>query len=122
MDTSQKRTAYSGPSTALLGLDLQSVDRWGGQGNPYGRHLQLTSLGITLRLFLNRFLGGVSTGILLGMVDINWASLLLEPMWMQRLDSLCLKRFGQPGLAEEASTYVLNQLSKNAWETGRLRR
>ena len=48
-------------------------------------------------------------------MDVDWACLVLQPQWLQRLDKLALKRFTQQGLAEEASTYVLDKLSADNW-------
>ena len=48
-------------------------------------------------------------------MDVNWSSLVLEPTWMKHLDLLALKRFGQQGLAEEASAYVLEKISDDDW-------
>jgi RNA polymerase sigma factor (sigma-70 family) len=47
--------------------------------------------------------------------DVDWKSLVFESGWMQKLDQLAAKRFGAGGLAEEASSYVIEQLSNNNW-------
>jgi len=45
----------------------------------------------------------------------DWPVIIFQPRWMQRLDQLALRRFSQPGLAEEASGYVIEQLSLDDW-------
>ena len=47
--------------------------------------------------------------------DIDWKSLVFESGWMQKLDQLAAKRFGAGGLAEEAGSYVIEQLSNDNW-------
>ena len=47
---------------------------------------------------------------------IDWHSIVLEPTWLNRLDKVCLKRFSQTGLADEAAAYVIQELSSNNWE------
>lgn len=46
---------------------------------------------------------------------ISWPALILSEAWIGKLDRLANSRFGQPGLAEEASTYVIDRLSENDW-------
>lgn len=46
---------------------------------------------------------------------IHWPELILSPGWLAKLDHLARTRFGQPGLAEEASTYVIDRLSEDDW-------
>jgi hypothetical protein len=41
--------------------------------------------------------------------------MVLTPEWMDRIDRLALKRFGQPGLAEEAAAYALERLTEDEW-------
>jgi len=48
-------------------------------------------------------------------MDLDWTQWVFTPDWMRKLDKLALYRFGQPGLAEEASTYVIERLSANDW-------
>lgn len=48
--------------------------------------------------------------------DINWQSLVFQSGWLQKLDKLANKRFGEGGLAEEAGTYVLEKLSADQWQ------
>lgn len=48
-------------------------------------------------------------------VDINWQSLVFQTGWLQKLDKLSIKRFGDGGLAEEASAYVIDKLSSDDW-------
>lgn len=47
---------------------------------------------------------------------MNWSELVFKEEWMSRLDRMTVKRFGGGGLAEEAATYVIEQLSANDWE------
>jgi len=47
---------------------------------------------------------------------INWKSLILQSGWLERLDRVTTKRFGEGGLAEEASAYVIDKLSANSWQ------
>jgi len=46
---------------------------------------------------------------------VEWQTLVFETGWLQKLDKLAARRFGAGGLAEEASTYVINRLSENDW-------
>lgn len=46
---------------------------------------------------------------------IDWASLILEPHFLARVDRMALRRFTQPGLAEEAAAYALDKLSQDDW-------
>lgn len=45
----------------------------------------------------------------------NWAELVLDQAWMSRVDQLAFKRFNDATLAEEAATYVIEQLSADDW-------
>ncbi len=47
---------------------------------------------------------------------VDWHSIILSSKWLFRLEAQALKRFGQAGLAEEASTYVLDELACNDWQ------
>lgn len=47
--------------------------------------------------------------------NIDWQSLIFTSGWLDRLDRLAIRRFGEGGLAEEASRFVLDQLSDNDW-------
>ena len=47
---------------------------------------------------------------------VDWHTIILDSTWLERLDRACYKRFGQEGLAEEASAYVIDALSQNDWE------
>ncbi|WP_226661458.1 hypothetical protein [Microbulbifer aggregans] len=47
--------------------------------------------------------------------EISWPELILSTGWMAKLDRLAHSRFGQQGLAEEASTYVIHRLSEDNW-------
>ncbi len=46
---------------------------------------------------------------------LDWQTIVFESGWLSRLDRLAEKRFGQGGLAEEASSYVIEKLSANDW-------
>ncbi|MFL0797280.1 MAG: hypothetical protein K6L73_07295 [Cellvibrionaceae bacterium] len=46
---------------------------------------------------------------------IDWQAMVFDPAWMAFLDRLALRRFSQPGLAEEASTHVIQRLSEDNW-------
>jgi RNA polymerase sigma factor (sigma-70 family) len=46
---------------------------------------------------------------------VDWKSLVFESDWLQKLDQLAARRFSAGGLAEEASSYVIEQLSKDDW-------
>jgi len=48
--------------------------------------------------------------------NIDWQAIIFSPDWMEKLDKLALRRFGEGGLAEEASSYVIECLSKNNWQ------
>lgn len=48
-------------------------------------------------------------------MTVDWHSIILNQAWLARLDNQALKRFGQAGLAEEASDYVLQQLADDNW-------
>lgn len=45
----------------------------------------------------------------------DWATLVLNPELLARIDRLAQRRFGQPGLAEEAATYALEKISRDNW-------
>jgi len=47
--------------------------------------------------------------------SINWHSLVFESGWLEKCDRLAIKRFGPGGLAEEASSYVIDQISEDNW-------
>ncbi len=47
--------------------------------------------------------------------SMDWQAIVFESDWLSRLDRLAEKRFGQGGLAEEASSYVIEKLSANEW-------
>ena len=48
-------------------------------------------------------------------MDLDWHKLVLTTEWLERIDRLALRRFGQPGLAEEAAAYVLDGLADGDW-------
>lgn len=45
---------------------------------------------------------------------VDWSSLVLSD-WINRLDRMALKRFGQQVIADEAVNHVLEQLAANNW-------
>jgi len=46
---------------------------------------------------------------------INWQDIVFQEQWLNHLDKLSIRRFGEGGLAEEASSYVLDCLSRENW-------
>lgn len=48
-------------------------------------------------------------------MTVNWHSIILSKTWLARLEKQANKRFGQGGLAQEATTYALEQLADNNW-------
>ncbi|MGX5174002.1 hypothetical protein ACUR5C_08275 [Aliikangiella sp. IMCC44653] len=48
-------------------------------------------------------------------MTVDWHSIILSETWLSRLEIQATKRFGQAGLAEEATTHVLEQLARNDW-------
>ncbi|MFV1984990.1 MAG: hypothetical protein ACC657_15690 [Thiohalomonadales bacterium] len=48
--------------------------------------------------------------------EIDWQSLVFQSGWLKKFDKLATKRFGEGGLAEEASTYVIDKISSNQWQ------
>lgn len=50
------------------------------------------------------------------MADVDWPTLVLDQRWMQRLEAAARRRFRNELLAEEAASYVLEQLSANQWQ------
>ena len=48
-------------------------------------------------------------------MDINWQSVVFDSGWLEKCDRLAEKRFGQGGLAEEAASYVIEQISADSW-------
>ncbi len=49
-------------------------------------------------------------------VNVDWPQLVFSEDWLKRVDKMAAKRFGEGGLAEEAATYVIDQISFNDWE------
>lgn len=49
------------------------------------------------------------------MPTIDWKTIVMRPEWIARLDAMAARRFGAGGLAEEATTYVIDQLSADHW-------
>ncbi|HEY5603679.1 MAG TPA: hypothetical protein VIM41_11275 [Gammaproteobacteria bacterium] len=47
--------------------------------------------------------------------QVDWHALVFASGWLQKLDQLAAKRFGAGGLAEEAGSYVIEQLSADNW-------
>lgn len=47
---------------------------------------------------------------------VDWHSIILSSKWLFRLETQALKRFGQNGLAEEATTYVIEELAADNWK------
>lgn len=64
---------------------------------------------MTLGLSVSGKLGKLET------TSVDWRALVFDPDWMERLDRLAAKRFGDGGLAEEASAYVIEKLSEQEW-------
>ncbi|MDH5301742.1 MAG: hypothetical protein OEW58_10305 [Gammaproteobacteria bacterium] len=50
------------------------------------------------------------------MEKIDWKDLVFNQIGLEKIDRLSFRRFGQSGLAEEASAYVIERLSDNNWE------
>lgn len=48
--------------------------------------------------------------------NIDWQSLVFQSSWLLKLDKLAIKRFGDGGLAQEASTYVIEKMSSDNWK------
>lgn len=46
---------------------------------------------------------------------MDWPQIVFQAAWLKKLDHLAQRRFTQVGLAEEASTYVLERLSEDDW-------
>ncbi len=51
-----------------------------------------------------------------GLSSLQWSQLVFSEDWMKRLDKMAAKRFGEGGLAEEAATYVIEQMSMDDWD------
>jgi len=49
-------------------------------------------------------------------MDVKWSLIVFSPEFFDRLDKLAQKRFGDSVLAEEATTFVINELTANNWE------
>lgn len=47
---------------------------------------------------------------------IEWPALVFDQSFMQSVDKLALRRFGEGALAEEATTYVVDYLSADDWD------
>jgi len=47
---------------------------------------------------------------------IDWRSIVFSEVWLKKLDKLTAHRFEEGGLSEEASTYVLDCLTRNNWQ------
>lgn len=48
-------------------------------------------------------------------MTIDWPSIVFDPKMMGHIERACAKRFSSPGLAEEASTYIIEHLSSDDW-------
>ncbi|MDH5546464.1 MAG: hypothetical protein OEZ43_12790 [Gammaproteobacteria bacterium] len=46
---------------------------------------------------------------------MDWKNIIFGPQWLDKLDQLAVRRFGEGGLAQEASSYVLEKLSEDDW-------
>ncbi len=49
-------------------------------------------------------------------MDVQWSSIVFSSDFFNRLDNLAQKRFGDSVLAEEGTTFVINELTANHWE------
>lgn len=49
------------------------------------------------------------------MNNIDWPALVFDPKMMSHIEFACARRFTSPGLAEEASTHVIEHLSGDDW-------
>lgn len=47
---------------------------------------------------------------------MDWRNYFLQPDWMARIDRLAERRFGAGGLAEEASTFVIEAIQADDWK------
>lgn len=47
---------------------------------------------------------------------INWNEVVFQSGWLQNLDKLAIKRFGDQTLAEEATEYVVSRISAENWQ------
>lgn len=50
------------------------------------------------------------------LISTDWKALVFDSTWIERLDNLTKKRFGEGGLADEASSYVIEKLSADDWK------
>lgn len=50
------------------------------------------------------------------MSAINWPDIVFDPQWLKGLESRARQRFVEPVTAEEATTFVLDQLAANDWQ------
>lgn len=46
---------------------------------------------------------------------INWPELVFDPIMMAHIDRMALRRFSYQGLAEEATSYVIDHLAHDDW-------
>lgn len=47
--------------------------------------------------------------------NIQWENIIFTEQWLNNLDRITARRFGEGGLAEEASSYVMECLSNDNW-------
>jgi RNA polymerase sigma factor (sigma-70 family) len=50
------------------------------------------------------------------LISTDWKTLIFDSAWIEGLDKLTKRRFGEGGLAEEASSYVIEKLSVDNWK------
>lgn len=48
-------------------------------------------------------------------MDIDWKKIVFDPMRIKQLEVLAQRRFNDGGLAEEATTFLIEQLSNDDW-------
>ena len=48
-------------------------------------------------------------------MEIDWEAIVISEAWIEHLERLALRRFGEGVLADEASTFVLDRISENNW-------
>lgn len=51
--------------------------------------------------------------------QVDWQTLVVDQNWLEKLDVITSRRFGNSALAEESASYVIEKLSENNW--GRLK-
>ena len=48
--------------------------------------------------------------------EFDWGAIVFQPAQMQQIDTLAQRRFREVSVAEEAATYVIEQLGTNDWQ------